>query len=116
MAEIGCKTSIRKDEIPIVKNFTIKVPEQSGIEEAPQQPSLKRKHNDDDDAGDLMDSSGKFIDDLVSKRSEEGNKPKKQKKTNFHDPMLQLQQQQVHAIKEADEKNRKFMKDLMDQQ
>ena len=92
------------------------MPEQSGIEEAPQQPSLKRKHNDDDDAGDLLDSSGKFIDDLVSKRSEEGNKPKKQEKTNFHDQMLQLQQQQVHAIKEADEKNRKFMKDLMDQQ
>ena len=30
--------------------------------------------------------------------------------------MLQLQQQQIDAIKEADEKNRKFMKDLMDHQ
>ena len=30
--------------------------------------------------------------------------------------MLQLQQQQIDAIKEAYEKNRKFMKDLMDQQ
>ena len=30
--------------------------------------------------------------------------------------MLQLQQQQIDAIEEADEKNRKFIKDLMDQQ
>ena len=29
--------------------------------------------------------------------------------------MLQLQQQQIDAIKEADEKNPKFMKDLVDQ-
>ena len=84
------------------------------VEEAPQQPSLKRKH-DDDDVGDLLDSSREFIDDLVSEKSEEGNKPKKQKKANFHDQMLQLQQQ-IDAIKETDEKNRKFMKDLMDQQ
>ena len=115
MAEISCKTSIKKDEIPIVKNSTIKAPEQSAIKEAPQQPSLKRKHNDDDNAGDLLDFSRKFIDDLVSEKSEEGNKPKKQKKANFHDQMLQLQQQ-IDAIKETDEKNRKFMKDLMDQQ
>ena len=116
MAEIGCKTSIKKDETAIVKNSTIKAPEQSAIKEAPQQPSLERKYDDDDDVGDLLDSSHEFIDDLVSEKSEEGNKPKKQKKTNFHDQMLQLQQQQIDAIKEADEKNRKFMKDLMDQQ
>ena len=30
--------------------------------------------------------------------------------------MLQSQQQEIDAIKEAYEKNRKFMKDLMDQQ
>ena len=30
--------------------------------------------------------------------------------------MLQLYQQQIDAIKEADEKNREFMKNLMDQQ
>ena len=30
--------------------------------------------------------------------------------------MLQLQQEQIDAIKKADEKNRKFMKDLLDQQ
>ena len=78
MAEIGCKTSIKKDEIPIVKNSTIKTPEQSAIKEAPKQPSLKRKHNDDDDdVSDLLDSSREFIDDLVSEKSEEGNKPKK---------------------------------------
>ena len=35
---------------------------------------------------------------------------------NFHDQMLQLQQEQIDAIKKADEKNRKFMKDLLDQQ
>ena len=35
---------------------------------------------------------------------------------NFHHQMLQLQLQQIDPIKEADEKNRKFMKDLMDQQ
>ena len=35
---------------------------------------------------------------------------------NFHHQMLQLQLQQIDSIKEADEKNRKFMKDLMDQQ
>ena len=116
MAEISCKTSIKKDEIPIVKNATIKAPEQSAIKEAPQQPSLKRKHNDDDDVGDLLDSSHEFIDDLVSKKSEEGNKPKKQKKANFYGQTLQLQQQQIDAIKETDEKNRKFIKDLMDQQ
>ena len=116
MAEIGCKTSIKKDEIPIVKNSTIKTPEQSAIKEAPQQPSLKRKHNDDDDVSDLLDSTREFIDDLVSEKSEEGNKPKKQKKANFHDQMLQLQQQQIDAIKEANKKNRKFMKDLLDQQ
>ena len=116
MAEIGCKTSIKKDEIPIVKNSTLKAPEQSAIKEAPQQPSLKRKHNDDDNAGDLLDFSREFIDDLVSEKSDEGNKPKKQKKTNFHDQMLQSQQQEIDAIKEAYEKNRKFMKDLMDQQ
>ena len=59
MAEIGCKTSIKKDEIPIVKNSTIKTPEQSAIKEAPKQPSLKRKHNDDDDddVSGLLDSS-----------------------------------------------------------
>ena len=74
MAEIGCKTSIKKDEISIVKNSTIKAPEQSAIKKAPQQPSLKRKHNDDDDVGDLLDSSREFIDDLVSKKSEENNK------------------------------------------
>ena len=51
---------------------------------APQLLSLKRKHNED--------SSSEFIDDLVSEKSEEGNKPKKQKKMNFHDQMLQLQQ------------------------
>ena len=70
MAEIGCKTSIKKDEIPIVKNSTLKVPEQSAIKEAPQQPSLKRKHSDDDNAGDLLDFSLEFIDDLVSEKSE----------------------------------------------
>ena len=52
----------------------------------------------------------------MSAKSEEGNKPKKQKKANFHDQTLELQQQQIHAIKEVDKKNRKFMKDLMDQQ
>ena len=30
--------------------------------------------------------------------------------------MLQLQQQQIDAIKEEDQKNRKFMKNLLDQQ
>ena len=30
--------------------------------------------------------------------------------------MSQLQQQQIDAMKEADEKNRTFMKDLIDQQ
>ena len=115
MAEIGCKTSIKKDEIAIVKNSTIKVPEQSAIKETPQQPSLTGKHNDDD-FGDLLDSSCLFIDDLVvSEKSEEGNKPIKQKKANFHDQMLQLQQQ-IDAIKEAGEKDHKFMKDLIDQQ
>ena len=99
-----------------MKNSTIKTPEQSAIKEAPKQPSLKRKHNDDDDdVSDLLDSSREFIDDLVSEKSEEGNKPKKQKKANFHDQILQLQQQQIDAIKEADKKNRKFMKDLLDQ-
>ena len=115
MAEIGCKTSIKKDEIAIVKNSTIKVPGQSAIKETPQQPSLTGKHNDDD-VGDLLDSSRLFIDDLVvSEKSEEGNKPIKQKKANFHDQMLQLQQQ-IDAIKEASEKDHKFMKDLIDQQ
>ena len=52
----------------------------------------------------------------MSQKSEEGNKPKKQKKANFHDQILQLQEQQIDAIKEADEKNRKFMKNMMDQQ
>ena len=52
---------------------------------------LKRKQNDDD-VGYLLDSSREFIDDLVSAKSEEGNKPKKQKKANFHDNMLELQQ------------------------
>ena len=84
MAEIGCKTSINKDGIPVVKNSTIKAPEQSAMKAALQLPSLKRKHNED--------SSREFIDDLVSEKSEEGNKPKKQKKVNFHDQMLQLQQ------------------------
>ena len=84
MAEIGCKTSINKDGIPVVKNSTIKAPEQSAMKAAPQLPSLKRKHNED--------SSREFIDDLVSEKSEEGNKPKKLKKVNFHDQMLQLQQ------------------------
>ena len=60
-----------------------------------------------------MDSSREFIDDLVSEISEEGNKPKKQKWRISM--MLQLQQQQIDAIKEADEKNPKFMKDLVDQ-
>ena len=78
----------------------IKAPEQSAIKEAPPQPSLKRKQNDDD-VGDLLDTSREFIDDLVSEKSEEGNKPKKQKKANFHNQMLQLQQQQIDAIKEA---------------
>ena len=118
MAESGCKTSIKNDEIPIVKNSTIKAPQQSAIKEAPQQPSLKRKQNDDDDDddGDFLDSSREFIGDLVSEKSEEGNKLKKQKKANFHDQMLQLYQQQIDAIKQADEKNREFMKNLMDQQ
>ena len=116
MAEIGCKTSTRKDEIPIVKNSTTKAPEKSAIKEAPPRPSLKQKHNDDNDVGNFLDSSREFIDDLVSEKSEEGNKPKKQKKANFHHQMLQLQLQQIDPIKEADEKNRKFMKDLMDQQ
>ena len=125
MAETGCKTSIKNDEIPIVKNSAIKAPQQSAIKEAPQQPSLKRKHNDDDHDdddddddgdGDLLDSSREFIDDLVSEKIEEGNKQKKQKNANFHDQMLQLYQQQIDAIKEADEKNREFMKNLMDQQ
>ena len=83
MAEIGCKTSIRKDETPIVKNSTIKAPEQSAIKKAPQQPSLKRKHNDDDDVGDLLDFSGEFIDDLANEKSEEDNKPKKAEKGEF---------------------------------
>ena len=118
MAETGCKTSIKNDEIPIVKNSTIKAPQQSAIKEAPQQPSLKRKQNDDDDDddGDFLDSSREFIGDLVSEKSEEGNRLKKQKKANFHDQMLQLYQQQIDAIKQADEKNREFMKNLMDQQ
>ena len=119
MAESGCKTSIKNDEIPIVKNSTIKAPQQSAIKEAPQQPSLKRKQNDDDDDdddGDFLDSSREFIGDLVSEKSEEGNRLKKQKKANFHDQMLQLYQQQIDAIKQADEKNREFMKNLMDQQ
>ena len=73
------------------------------------------KENDDDDVGNLLDSSREFIGDLVSKKSEESNKPKKQKKANFHDQILQLQQQQVDAMKEADEKSRTFMEDLMDQ-
>ena len=61
-----------------MKNSTIKTPEQSAIKEVPKQPSLKRKHNDDDDdVSDLLDSSREFIDDLVSEKSEEGNKPKK---------------------------------------
>ena len=60
-----------------------------------------------------MDSSREFIDDLVSEISEEGNKLKKQKWRISM--MLQLQQQQIDAIKEADEKNPKFMKDLVDQ-
>ena len=77
MAKIGCKTSIKKDETPIVKNSIIKAPEQSAIKEAPQQSSLKRKHNDEDGVSDLLDSSREFIDDLVSEKSEEGNKPKK---------------------------------------
>ena len=98
----------------------IKAPEQSAIKEAPQQPSLKRKQNDDDDDddddGDFLDSSREFIGDLVSEKSEEGNKLKKQKKANFYDQMLQLYQQQIDAIKQADEKNREFMKNLMDQQ
>ena len=80
MAEISCKTSIKKDEISIVKNATIKAPEQSAIKKTPQQSSLKRKHNDDDDIGDLLDSSREFIDDLLSEKSEENNKPKKQKR------------------------------------
>ena len=116
MAGIGCKTSIKKNEIPTAKNSTIKAPEQSTIKEVPQQPSLKRKHNDDDDVSDLLNSSREFIDDLGSEKSQESNKPKKQKKASFHDQMLQLQQQQIDAIKEADEKNRRFMKDLLDQQ
>ena len=77
MAEIGCKTSTRKDEIPIVKNSTIKAPEKSAIKEAPPRPSVKQKHNDDNDVGNFLDSSREFIDDLVSEKSEEGNKPKK---------------------------------------
>ena len=40
MAEIICKTSIKEDEIPILKNSTIKVPEQSTIKDAAQQLSL----------------------------------------------------------------------------
>ena len=116
MAGIGCKTSIKKNEIPTAKNSTIKAPEQSTIKEVPQQPSLKWKHNDDDDVSDLLNSSREFIDDLGSEKSQESNKPKKQKKASFHDQMLQLQQQQIDAIKEADEKNRRFMKDLLDQQ
>ena len=95
MAEISCKTLIKNDEIPIVKNSAIKAPEQSAIKEATQQPSLKRKHNDDDDVGDLSDSSREFIDDLVNEKSEGGNKPKKQKKANFHDQILQLHQQKL---------------------
>ena len=80
-------------------------------------PGIKGlKENDDDDVGNLLDSSHEFIGDLVSEKSEESNKPKKQKKANFHDQMLQLQQQQIDAVKEADEKNRTFMKDLIDQQ
>ena len=84
MAEIGSKTSIKKDEILIVKNSTIKAPEQSAIKEAPQHPSLKRKHNDDDDdVGDLLDFSGEFTDDLANEKSEEDNKPKKAEKGEF---------------------------------
>ena len=52
-----------------MKNSTIKAPQQYAIKEAPQQPSRKRKHNDDDDVGDLLDSSRGFIDDLVSEKS-----------------------------------------------
>ena len=37
MAEIGCQTSIKVDEITIVENYTIKALEQSTIKEAPQQ-------------------------------------------------------------------------------
>ena len=62
-----------------------------------------------------MDSSREFVGDLVSEKSEESNKPKKQKKANFRGQILQLQQQQVDTMKEADEKSRTFMKDLMDQ-
>ena len=62
-----------------------------------------------------MDSSREFVGDLVSEKSEESNKLKKQKKANFRGQILQLQQQQVDAMKEADEKSRTFMKDLMDQ-
>ena len=51
----------------------------------------------------------------MSEKSEESNKPKKQKKANFRGQILQLQQQQVDTMKEADEKSRTFMKDLMDQ-
>ena len=83
MAEISCKTLIKKNEIPIVKNSTINVPERSAIKEACQQPSLKQKHNSDDDVSDLLDSSCKFIDDLVNEKSEEGNKPKKVEKGEF---------------------------------
>ena len=84
MAEIGSKTSIKKDEILIVKNSTIKAPEQSAIKEAPQHPSLKRKHNDDDDdVGNLLDFSGEFTDDLANEKSEEDNKPKKAEKGEF---------------------------------
>ena len=83
MAGIGSKTSIKKDEILIVKNSSIKAPQQSAIKEAPQHPSLKRKHNDDDDVGDLLDFSGEFIDDLANEKSEEDNKPKKAEKGEF---------------------------------
>ena len=83
MAEIGCKTSIKKDEIPIGKNSTIKLPEQSAIKESPQQPSLKLKHNDDDNVGDLLDPSREFIDDLVSEKIEEGNKEKTPENSKF---------------------------------
>ena len=59
------------------------MPERSAIKEACQQPSLKQKHNSDDDVSDLLDSSCKFIDDLVNEKSEEGNKPKKVEKGEF---------------------------------
>ena len=74
---------IKKNEVPIVKNSTINVPERSAIKEACQQSSLRQKHNSDDDVSNLLDSSCKFIDDLVNEKSEEGNKPKKVEKGEF---------------------------------